>query len=121
MIPTQLKRNCLLWGWTITGLSLLMITGLCASLWTGVEKSQFTQNIPFGACRVAVYGVLLICWPAIVGRLTNHRCHPMTPLTIRRPLIILILLYECVIVQNPLSALLAVSYTHLTLPTKRIV
>lgn len=106
MISAQLKRQCLLWGWTITGLSLLMITGLCASLWMGVEKNPLTQSMSFGWWRVVVYGVLLIFWAAIVGRLTNNRCHYLKPLTIRRPLIILILLYECLIVQNPLALLL---------------
>ena len=105
-----LKRQCLLWGYTSAALVLLLIVGVAVSIWGSSQPPQaistLVANLPLGWWRAVIYSLLVLCWPRLVCHLTRHRRHDSSSSASRRPLVILIILYECLIVQNPLAALL---------------
>ena len=104
-----LKGQCLLWLWTLVGLVLLLAIGFMVALWMGEEHQAVQQTfnqLPWGWWRGVGYGVLLLSWPHLVRLAINNReftCRGQ--FVSRRPLIILIVLYELLLVQNPLAAL----------------
>ena len=106
-----LKRQLLLWGFTFAGVGLLLIAGLLLSFWIGnnpsLDISEIMDGMQFGWWRAVIYGALLLFWPRLVLRVIQNRQQSQQYLLNRRPLIILIILYECLIVQNPLSVILA--------------
>ena len=105
-----IKRQCLLWGYTSAALVLLLIVGVAVSLWVGSQSPKaigsLVSNLPLGWWRAGIYSLLVLYWPQLVCHLTRHRRHDSSSSASRRPLIILIMLYECLIVQNPLAILL---------------
>lgn len=105
-----LKRRFLLWGYTSAALVLLLIAGVAVSIWGSSQPPQaistLVANLPLGWWRAVIYSLLVLCWPRLVCHLTRHRRHDSSSSASRRPLVILIILYECLIVQNPLAALL---------------
>lgn len=105
-----IKRQCLLWGYTSVALVLLLIVGVAVSIWGSSQPPQaistLVANLPLGWWRAVIYSLLVLCWPRLVCHLTRHRRHDSSSSASRRPLVILIILYECLIVQNPLAALL---------------
>lgn len=105
-----LKRQCLLWGYTSVALVLLLIAGVAVSIWGSSQPPQaistLVANLPLGWWRAVIYSLLVLCWPQFVYHLTRHHRNDSSPSASRRPLIILIILYECLIVQNPLAILL---------------
>ena len=105
-----IKRQCLLWGYTSVALVLLLIVGVAVSLWVGSQSPKaigsLVSNLPLGWWRAVIYSLLVLCWPRFVYHLTRHHRNDSSPSASRRPLAILIILYECLIVQNPLAALL---------------
>jgi hypothetical protein len=107
---SPLKRQFLLWGYTSAALVLLLIVGVAVSIWGSSQPPQeistLVANLPLGWWRVGIYSLLVLFWPQLVRHLTRHRRHDSSFLASRRPLIILIILYECLIVQNPLAVLL---------------
>lgn len=107
---SQLKGQCLLWGYTSAALVLLLLVGVAVSLWVGSQSPQaigsLVANLPLGWWRAGIYGLLVLFWSRLVRHLTRHRRHDSSSSASRRPLIILIILYECLIVQNPLAILL---------------
>ena len=106
-----LKRHFLLWGFTFAGVGLLLIAGLLLSFWVGNNPSldigEILDGMQFGWWRAVIYSALLLIWPRLVSRVMHNRQKSQQYLLSRRPLIILIILYECLIVQNPLSVILA--------------
>lgn len=107
---SPLKRQFLLWGYTSAALVLLLIVGVAVSIWGSSQPPQaistLVANLPLGWWRAVIYSLLVLCWPRLVCHLTRHRRHDSSSSASRRPLVILIILYECLIVQNPLAALL---------------
>ncbi|WP_299082339.1 hypothetical protein [uncultured Paraglaciecola sp.] len=105
-----LKRQFLLWGYTSAALVLLLIVGVAVSIWGSSQPPQaigsLVANLPLGWWRAGIYSLLVLCWPRFVCHLTRDHRHDSSSSASRRPLIILIILYECLIVQNPLAALL---------------
>ena len=105
-----IKRQCLLWGYTSVALVLLLIVGVAVSIWGSSQPPQaistLVANLPLGWWRAGIYSLLVLFWPRLVCHLTRHRRHDSSSSASRRPLVILIILYECLIVQNPLAALL---------------
>jgi len=108
---TLLKRQFLFWGFTFAGIGLLLVAGLLISLWIGNNPSldigEVMDGMQFGWWRAVIYSMLLLFWPRLVLRVIRNRKQSQLYLLNRRPLIILIILYECLIVQNPLSVILA--------------
>ena len=105
-----LKRQCLLWGYTSIGLVLLFIAGFVVSLWVGAESAQeiesYIESTSFGWWRIVIYGLLVLLWPRFLYWLTRRHQPGASYTASRRSLVILIVLYECLIVQNPLAILL---------------
>ena len=110
MILAQLKRQCLLWGYTTAALLLLFVVGVLLSLWLGSQASPrvdlLTENSAVSWWRIGFYSLLVGCWSRCVVWLSHRRCAVVIGPVSRRPLVVLILLYEGVIVQNPLALLL---------------
>ena len=106
----SVKRQFLLWGYTSVALVLLLIAGVAVSIWGSSQPPQaistLVANLPLGWWRAVIYSLLVLCWPRFVYHLTRHHRNDSSPSASRRPLVILIILYECLIVQNPLAALL---------------
>ena len=105
-----LKRQCQLWGFTFAGLLLLFVAGFAVSVWNGdnlvQNASMYAANLSLAWWRVGDYMMLLIFWPRIVRRLASNRQSISNKFLSRSPLVVLILLYELLIVHNPLAALL---------------
>ena len=106
----SVKRQFLFWGYTSVALVLLLIVGVAVSIWGSSQPPQaistLVANLPLGWWRAVIYSLLVLCWPRLVYHLTRHHRNDSSPTASRRPLVILIILYECLIVQNPLAALL---------------
>jgi hypothetical protein len=111
MTMALLKRQFLLWGFTFAGAGLLLIAGLLLSFWIGnnpsLDVGETMDGMQLGWWRAVIYSALLLFWPRLVSRVIHNREQSQPHLLSRRPLIILIILYECLIVQNPLSVILA--------------
>jgi len=110
MILTFLKRQCQLWGYTATGFLLLLGAGFVIGLWNDSSLIEYarsnTESLSFAWWRACVYGLLLVFWPGISGWLTPNRQSVGSRFPSRFPLIVVIILYELLIVQNPLALLL---------------
>lgn len=93
---------------TTISVGLLVISGLLMSVWLskGEVQSVSTQivELPWVWWRGLAYSSLLIAWPWLLLRLAPTKKRPLK--ISRRPLVFLIVFYECVIVQNPLALLL---------------
>ena len=100
----------MLWGYTSAALVLLLLVGVAVSIWVGSQPPQeiglLVANFPLGWWRAGIYSLLVLFWPRFVCHLTRHRRHDSSSTASRRPLVILIILYEGLIVQNPLAILL---------------
>ncbi len=106
-----LKRQFVLVGFAFAGVGLLLVAGVLLSLWFGSnpvsDLGTGVGGVPFAGWRAGIYGALVLLWPKLVLRIRKNRPLTQAALLNRRPVIILILLYEGLIVQNPLSILLA--------------
>jgi hypothetical protein len=106
-----LKRQFLLWGFTVTGIGLLFIAGLLVSFLIGIDPAlnsgEIMDGSQLGWWRAVIYSVIVLLWPRLVTRVIQNRHQSLQHLRSRAPLVFLIILYECLIVQNPLSVLLA--------------
>ena len=105
------KRKFSLCGFTVAGVGLLIIAGLWLTFWMANNHSlgivETMDGIQFGWWRAVNYSALLLFWPRLVSGGIYNRQQSQRHQLSRRPLIILIILYECLIVQNPLSVILA--------------
>jgi hypothetical protein len=105
-----LKRQFLLWGYTLVGVVLLLIAGLVFSFWVGSHPTQLINTVvgglPLVWWRTIVYAALLLFWSKLVTLVIHNRQQSLKYQVSRGPLVILIILYECLIVQNPLSVFL---------------
>ena len=105
-----LKRQWLLWGCTSVGLALLAAVGFVLTFWVSSNGIQWfdhrTGALWLGGWRGLVYILLIVFWRILVSRLTGRSQHNSSAISSRRPLVILIILYELLIVQNPLAALI---------------
>ena len=110
MTMALLKRHFLPVVFTLSGVGLLLIAGFSLSAWVGnnsyLDAREIVDEMGFAWWRAALYGLLLLCWPRLVSWITHNLQQSQQYLLSRRPLIILILLYECLLVQNPLSVIL---------------
>ena len=91
------------------GFVVLLVVGFMVALWMGEEHQAVQQKfnqLSWGWWRGFGYGVLLLSWPRLVRLVINYRQSTCRGQSVsRRPLIILIVLYELLLVQNPLAAL----------------
>ena len=105
-----LKRQWLLWGCTSVGLALLAAVGFVLTFWVNSNGIQWFDNrtgtLWLGCWRGLVYIFLIVFWPIVISRLTGRSQCNSSAISSRRPLVILIILYELLIVQNPLAALI---------------
>ena len=103
-----LKRHFLVWGITTAALALLFVAGVLASFWAVGQSTQdyglLIQELPLGWWRAAAYLLLIVFWPRLIYQLAR-KYSGASYKSNRRPLIILIILYEVLIVENPLAAL----------------
>lgn len=103
------KGQCLSWLWTLIGLALLFVVGFLMALWMGEEHQLVQQQfdrLPWGWWRGIAYGVLLLTWPSLIRATIKYRRSSYSDQPVkRRSIIILIVLYELLLVQNPLAAL----------------
>lgn len=106
-----LKRQFLILGFTFAGVGFLLLAGLLLSFWLGsnfsLDMGEIMDGLQLGWWRAVIYSALLLFWPRFVSWVIHNRQQSQLHLLSRRPLIILIILYECLIVQNPLSVILA--------------
>lgn len=97
--PTRLR-------WTVSAIALLAVLTLLLWLWLDTDafltRSHHLNSLPWGWWRGAAYTSLLLIWPRLVAALTG-RGRVQVP---RRPLLLVILLYEILLVRNPLALLL---------------
>lgn len=109
MKTALLKRQFCLWGFTFAGIALLFVTGLVVSFWIGGNPSQGIRltmdGLQLGWWRAVIYSVLLLFWSRLISWVIPGRQYLQQYPASRRPLIVLIVLYECLIVQNPLAVL----------------
>lgn len=109
MILPVLKRQIFLWGYTLATLIFLLAVGFLGSQLITESSLQviFRQldSLPLFLFRGLMYGVLLFFWPRLIQWLASRRYAATQVITIRRPLIILIVCYELLIVQNPVALL----------------
>lgn len=109
-----LKRQCLIWGATLLGIVISAVIGLALAIWMGDNHQvaqPLLQQLPWGWWRVLLYTGLLLMWPQAVQCALRQRCYSSLALKLnqslsRRPLIVLILCYELLVVRNPLAALI---------------
>lgn len=99
------------WSWTLIGLILLLIAGFVAVTWVG--EGNFLaidhKNTPMAHLawwRGSVYIALLLFWPQLVGYLARGHRVISAKDTGRGHLILLIVCYELLIVQNSLAAMI---------------
>lgn len=95
------------WLYTIAALFILFVGGLLVSLIlgaNGVPVARLDVNAWLW-WRGLIYLVLLLCWPLLVRHLARRRNIESTRPVGFRPLVILVVLYELLIAQNPIQAL----------------
>ncbi|PCJ43339.1 MAG: hypothetical protein COA71_00230 [SAR86 cluster bacterium] len=92
--------------WTSIGIgvSVVFVLLLCL-LWGADElitRSQSINSLPWGWWRGLFYAVLIFLWPWLIKGVAKSHIGNVS----RRPVIILVLLYEGLVVLNPLATLM---------------
>ena len=107
---TLIKRQLLVWGFTFVALVLLLGSGLLIGVWFEYsEANTFDHRATTPAYlswRLLVYGLLLLFWSVIIKRVLPSMPRGKQSAVGRRVLLLLIIAYELLIVQNPLAQLL---------------
>lgn len=104
-----LKKYVLLLAATVFIFFALFFIGLSLSYFVHEETVNTLQNINtgyFNIWRWFFYIALLVAWPWFITRLIKKRLNKQAISPSRLPLFVLIILYELIIVQNPLAAVL---------------
>ena len=105
-----LASNKQRWRWlfTLIALVVLFITGLIVSLLVSSKQlpaHQFDGHTWLG-WRLLIYCLLIGLWPFLIQHLLKRFKIKARQKPDRLPLVMLIVLYELLIVQNPLQTLL---------------
>lgn len=106
----MLASNKLRWRWlfTLVALVVLFMAGVLVSLL--VSSNQLPTYPLDGSAwfgwRLLIYFLLVGWWPYLIQRLLKRLKVKTRQLPARLPLVVLIVLYELLIVQNPLQVLL---------------
>ena len=91
--------------WTFSAIALFAVL-ILLWLWldtdTFLTRSHHLNSLPWGWWRGAAYSGLLLIWPRLVAALTDRGRVQVS----RRPLLLVIVLYEILLVRNPLVLLL---------------
>ncbi|MCW8883753.1 MAG: hypothetical protein OQK12_00695 [Motiliproteus sp.] len=106
----ELASHKLRWRWlfTLIALVVLLIAGVIVSLLvssTDLPSHQFNER-GLLIWRLIAYSLLAGLWPYLIQHLLKRIKIKATQIPSRMPLAVLIVLYELLIVQNPLQALL---------------
>ncbi len=110
MILKQFKRHAFFGAFTLIGFVVLFIVGLFVSF--SVEEFSRTQSEylkdanTFIWWRATAYTLLIVFWPRLIRRAAYMLGVTRKASESRKALIFLILFYEVLIVQNPLSVVL---------------
>ncbi|AEF05650.1 hypothetical protein [Alteromonas naphthalenivorans] len=97
------------WLFTLIALVVLFMAGLIVSLLVSSNQlpaHQFDGHAWLG-WRLLIYCLLIGLWPFLIQHLLNRLKIKARQKPARLPLVILIVLYELLIVQNPLQTLLS--------------
>ena len=104
-----LKRQSVFWGCTLAALVFLLVVGFLVSQLTTDSSVQAISHkldkLPFFLLRLLMYGALLFFWSRLVQWLASKRNIVTQVIISRRPLIILIVFYEFLVVQNSIAIL----------------
>ena len=101
------------WLFTLIALVLLFMAGLIVSLLvssTDLSGHQFDGRTWLG-WRLLVYSLLIGLWPFLIQNLLKKFKVKASRKPSRLHLLVIIVLYELLIVQNPLQALLSLGST----------
>ncbi|MDA1370266.1 MAG: hypothetical protein O2971_05845 [Proteobacteria bacterium] len=92
--------------WTSIGVGLSMVFVFLLCLLVGTDelitKSERINTLPWPWWRGLFYTLLIILWPWLIKAVAKTHGIQVS----RRPVIILVLLYETLVVLNPLAALM---------------
>ncbi|PHS00160.1 MAG: hypothetical protein COA78_24235 [Blastopirellula sp.] len=92
--------------WTATGFGVAGLIIVLLFFWFGADEliveSQQINTLPWGWWRGVLYAVLFFLWSWLIKGVAKNRKLKVS----KRPLIILIMLYEGLVVLNPLSTLM---------------
>lgn len=106
-----LASNKLRWRWLFTLIALVafFMAGLLVSLL--VSSTDFPSHQhdrrEWLIWRLLAYSLMVGVWPYLIKHLLKRLKVKARQIPARLPLVVLIVLYELLIVQNPLQALLA--------------
>jgi len=106
----MLASNKLRWRWSFTliALAVLFVAGVLVSLLVSSNQLPtypLDESAWFG-WRLLIYCLLVGWWPYLIQHLLKRLKAKATQTAARLHLVVLIVLYELLIVQNPLQALL---------------
>ena len=106
------KRHAYFLSLTIAGFILLFTVGLASSFFAGERPALYINHLVdsgFLTCwRIALYVILLVFWPRLVALAVGTHQLTTARYKSRKPLLVVVLLYEVLIVFNPLA--LAISW-----------
>lgn len=108
-MATFIKKHLFMWLAMFTVFAVFLVVGLSLSTIVNentVSQLQHMSMWPLFNWRVCFYAVLVWVWPWLIKRIARKRLNKNDVSPKRLPLIVTILLYELVIVQNPLAKLI---------------
>lgn len=98
------RRHAYFLSFTLAGFTALFIVGALSSLFAGeAQLDQLIDHGSLGWWRIAFYVMLLAIWPRFVARAIGDRQLKSDFYKSRKPLLVVVLLYELLIVLNPLA------------------
>lgn len=106
------KRHAYFLSLTLAGFILLFAVGLVSSFFAdtnrALEINHLVDSGVLAVWRMVLYAMLLALWPRLITWIAGTTQRTKEHYRSRRPLLIVILLYEALIVFNPLA--LAISW-----------
>ena len=104
MILRVFRRHAYFLSFTLSGFVALFVVGLLSSLFASeAQLAQLLDGRSLGWWRIASYVMLLMMWPRFVTRVIGDRQLKSDFYKSRKPLLVVVLLYELLIVLNPLA------------------